>query len=174
MKSLVLALAVLAAFGAQSDAGLQWGDIVSGVRLGIGFGPASPEPTMRLVFENANVPHVDIPLGGKTPRGAIYNMLFRIKSPRGEEFPLFNMSGPTGAHMKVEPLIARLDRGQKYEVMLPLSKFEYLDQGKARFLPEMLAAHYSVRATLDTSGNPRVVSSLAIWAGNISSGELRK
>jgi hypothetical protein len=168
LKLLLLALAVAA------DPSLKWGAESSGVRLGIGFGPAGPEPTLRLVFQNVNAPHVEIPLGGMAPHGALYNMTFRITSPRGEEFPLFNMNGPTDRNVKVEPLVARLSRGQKYEVLLPLNKFVFLDHGKERLLPELLAAQYSVRASLDTSGNPRRVDSLALWAGDVSSGELKK
>src|ERR1700722_2717687 len=41
---------------------LSWGDVVSGVRLGIGPGPSAPEPTLRLVFENVGVPEVQLPL----------------------------------------------------------------------------------------------------------------
>jgi hypothetical protein len=174
LKLLLLGLPLLALAAATADPGLKWGAESSGVRLGIGFGPTSPEATLRLVFQNVSVPHVEIPLGGIAPHGALYNMTFRITSPRGEEFPLFNMNGPTDRRVKVEPLVARLSRGQKYEVLLPLNKFVYLDRGKERLLPEMLAAQYSVRASLDTSGNPRQVDSLALWAGSVTSGELKK
>ncbi len=166
MKGLVFALAVAAS-------GLQWGAVSSGVRLGIGPGPTTPEPLLRLVIENTGVPEVRIPLGGMTAKGPIYNLLFRITSPRGKESPLFNMNGPAG-RMKTEPLIAHLARGQKYEILLPMSKFTALDEGTNRSLPAMLAAHYSVRAVLDTTGNPREVTSFALWAGNLSSGEYRQ
>ncbi len=175
MKVLVLALAAVAATAAPPDSSpLVWGAAASGVRLGIGLGPATPEPTLRLVFENVAAPDLQIPLGGSTLKGRFYNLIYRITSPAGDEFPLFDLSGPPGAHVKVEPIVAHLARGQKYEILLPMAKFVYLDHGKNRLLPEMLAAHYSVRAILDTSGNPREVHSLAIWAGNVSSGEFRR
>jgi hypothetical protein len=175
MKIVVVSLIALIALAAPaSDPSLQWGEISSGVRLGIGLSPTTPEPALRLVFQNVNVPSVQIPLGGKTLKGPIYNMVFRITSPEGDEFPLFNMSGPTGTHMKIEPLVAPLTRGQKYEILLPMKKFVFLDHGKERLLPELLAAHYSVQAILDTTGNPRIVTSLALWAGDVRSGELRK
>jgi hypothetical protein len=173
----LLALAAVAAtpaFTAQHDRGLESGEVVSGVRLGIGLGPSSPEPMLRLVFENAAVPEVRIPLGGSTIKGPIYNLVFRITSPAGQEFPLFDMSGPTGVHLKIEPIVADLARGQKYEILLPMNKLVYLDNGKNRTLPELLAQHYSVRAILDTTGDPRQVNSFPIWAGNVSSGQLRR
>jgi hypothetical protein len=153
---------------------LSWGDVVSGVRLGIGPGPPGPQPSLRLVFENVGAPEVQIPLGGMTTKGPIYNLLFRITSPAGKESSLFNLNGPTGVRGKIEPVIARLTRGQKYEILLPLNKFEYLENGKSRLLPELLAAHYSVQAILDTTGNPREVYSFALWAGHLSSGEFRQ
>jgi len=166
MTTLVLMLAAAAS-------GLQWGPVASGVRLGIGLGPTSPEATLRVVFENISAPEVQIPLGGKTIKGPLYNLVFRITSPQGKEDPLFDMSGPTG-RLKAEPLIAVLTKGQRYEILLPMSKLVALQNGKNRPLTELLAAHYSVRAMLDTTGNPREVTSHALWAGNLSSGELRR
>lgn len=163
MKVLVLALAAAAS-------GLQWGAVASGVRLGIGFGPNS---TLRLVFENVSAPEVQIPLGGQTAKGPLYNLVFRVTSPQGKEDSLFDMSGPTG-HLKTEPLIARLTRGQKYEILLPMNKMIMIENGRNRTLTELLASHYSVRANLDTTGNPREVTSYALWAGDLNSGELRR
>lgn len=178
MKSTGLVLlalaAALSAIAAPQDSGLEWGAVSSGVRLGIGLGPSTPRPTLRLVFENVQAREVQIPLGGTTVKGPLYNMVFRIKSPAGEEFSLFDFSGPTGVHLKVEPLVANLARGQKYEILLPLDKLVFPDHGRSRLLPELLAAHYSARAILDTTGNPREVHSFAIWAGSVSSGLLRK
>lgn len=166
MKALVLLFAA-------ALSGLQWGAVESGVRLGIGFGPAGPEPTLRLVFENVSAPEVQIPLGGKTVKGPLYNLIFRVTSPQGKQDPLFDMSGPTG-RLKADPLVARLTKGQHYEILLPMSKLLMLDNGRNRTLSDLLAARYSVRAVLDTTGNPREVTSYALWAGNISSGELRR
>jgi hypothetical protein len=170
MKAMAVILAFLAVAAAPPDSGLEWGAVSSGVRLGIGLAPSS----LRLVFENTTAQEVEIPLGGTTVKGPLYNLLFRIKSPAGEESSLFDFSGPTGVHLKVEPLVAHLARGQKYEILLPLDKLVFLDHGKNRLLPELLAAHYSVRAILDTTGDPREVHSFAIWAGTVSSGVLKK
>lgn len=165
MKALILTFAAVAS-------GLNWGAVVSGVRLGIGPGPTSPQPALRLVFENVTAPQVQIPLGSQTTKGPIYDLIFRVTSPKGEEQPLFNMNGPTG-RLKNDPLIAHLTRGQTYEILLPMSKLTVLENGKTRTLQELLAAHYSVRAILDTTGNPRVVTSFPLWAGDLTSGEFR-
>lgn len=174
MRAVVLVLVAIAALAAAPpDSGLKWGTVSSGVRLGIGLGPSTPTPMLRLVFENTAAQEVQIPLGGTTVKGPLYNVLFRIKSPAGDESSLFDFSGPTGAHLKVQPLVARLARGQKYEILIPLEKLVFLDHGKNRQLPELLAAHYSARAILDTTGDPREVHAFAIWAGNVSSGLLK-
>jgi hypothetical protein len=166
----LLLVVIAAAAAAPPDSALEWGAVSSGVRLGIGLSPSS----LRLVFENVAAQEVQIPLGGTTAKGPLYNLLFRIKSPAGEESSLFDFSGPTGVHLKVEPLVARLARGQRYEILIPLDKLVFLDHGKNRQLPELLAAHYSVRAILDTTGDPREVHSFAIWAGTVTSGLLKK
>jgi hypothetical protein len=164
-----LILVAIAAVAAPNDSALEWGEVASGVRLGIGLGPS----VLKLVFENTAPQEVQIPLGGTTVKGPLYNLLFRIKSPAGEESSLFDFSGPTGLHLKVEPLVAHIARGQKYEILIPLDKLVYLDHGRNRLLPELLAAHYSVRAILDTTGDPREVHAFAIWAGTVSSGLLK-
>ncbi len=164
MKAIGLMLVAIA------GSGLAWGPVSSGVRLGIGVSPTA----LRLVLENTAPQEIQIPLGGTTARGPLYNFLFRIKSPAGEESSLFDFSGPTGVHMKVEPLVAHLARGQKYEILIPLDKLVYVDHGRNRLLPELLAAHYSVRAMLDTTGDPREVHAFAIWAGTVSSGDFRR
>ena len=110
-----------------------------------------------------------------TSKGPIYNVVFRITSPAGKEYSLFDLNGPAGPAGKVDPLVAHLSRGQTYEILLPLKKLVYLDNNaKARLLPEMLAAHYSVRAMLDTSGEPRQPRSFPLWFGTVSSGEFRQ
>jgi hypothetical protein len=145
------------------------------VRLGIGLGPATPQPALRLVFQNTAAKNVQLPLGEMTPKGPIYNLVFRITSPAGKEYSLFDLNGPTGRAKKIDPLVAQLARGQKYEILLLLNKLVYLDNNaRNRSLPEMLAAHYSVRATLDTSGDPRELRSFPLWFGNVSSGEFRQ
>src|ERR1700733_1596755 len=98
MKAIGLLLVVSAAVAAPPDSGLEWGAVSSGVRLGIGLGPSAPQPMLRLVFENTAAQEVQIPLGGTTVKGPLYNLLFRIKSPAGEESSLFDFSGPTGVH----------------------------------------------------------------------------
>lgn len=167
MKLLTLALA------AAVTTGLQWGDVTSGVRLGIGAGPSSPEPMLRLEVKNVTAPLVQVPLGGTTAKGPLYDFLFRVKSPQGVESPLFNMNGPTG-RIKTQPLIARLARGETYEILLPMRKMLATLDGKNRTLDELLLEHYSVRAILDTTGNPREVTSYALWAGVLSSGQYRR
>lgn len=164
----LLALALVAA-----SAGLQWGDVSSSVRLGLGAGAGNSEPLLRLVVENVSAPLVQVPLGGTTAKGPLYDFLFRVKSPAGRESPLFNMNGPAG-RVKTEPLIARLKRGERYEVLLPMKKMLATVDGKNRTLDELLAEHYSVRAILDTTGNPREVTSYALWAGDLTSGEYRR
>jgi hypothetical protein len=173
MKTLVLALILISSSHAEDP--LVWGEVNGGVRLAIGLGPTTPQPTLRLVFENTVAKEVQLLLGEMTPKGPIYNVVFRITSPAGKEFSLFDLNGPTGPAGKVEPLVAHLARGQKYEILLKLSKLVYLDNNaRNRPLPEMLAAHYSVRAMLDTSGEPRQPRSFPLWYGSVSSGEFRQ
>ncbi|MGA2713004.1 MAG: hypothetical protein ABSG41_07835 [Bryobacteraceae bacterium] len=172
MKALVLALILVSS--SQAEDPLVWGEVNGGVRLGIGLGPTTPQPTLRLVFENTAKPDVQLPVGEMTAKGPIYNVVFRITSPAGKEYSLFDLNGPTGPTGKIDPLVAHLARGQKYEILLTLNKLVYLDNNaKSRSLPEMLAAHYSVRAMLDTSGEPRQLRSFPLWFGNVSSGEFR-
>ena len=105
---LFLASLVSAASPSTNDS-LAWGEVSSGLRLGIGLGPASPEPQLRLVFENAAKLEIPVLLGAMTGKGAVYNLTFRIKSPGGQESDLFNFNGPPGIIAGyVEPIIAHI------------------------------------------------------------------
>jgi hypothetical protein len=165
---------LLSAAAPHTDDSVAWGEPSSGLRLGIGLGPASPEPQLRLVFENMAKFEIPVLLGAMTGKGAVYNLTFRVKSPGGQESDLFNFNGPPGIAGSAEPIIAHIARGQRYEILLALKKFVALENGKNRTLPELLAAHYSVRAMLDTSGDPRQVRPLALWMGEVASGDFKK
>jgi hypothetical protein len=157
-----------------AEDGLQWGAPVEGLHMGIGLGPASPEPQLRLVFENAKMPEIDVPLGSSSDKGAVYDLEFTLTSPDGKkEFSLFNMNGPPGVQKVVQPIIAQLKRGGRYEILLSMKKFVYLDNGREKTLPEMLRAHYSVHAVLDTTADARANHVRGQWLGKIMSGELR-
>jgi hypothetical protein len=165
---------LLSAAAPHTDDAVAWGEPSGGLRLGIGLGPASPEPQLRLVFENMGKIEIPLLLGAMTGKGPVYNLTFRVKSPGGQESDLFNFNGPPGIAGKADPILAHIAKGQKYEILLPLKKFVAIENGKNQTLPELLAAHYSVRAMLDTSGDPRQVRPIALWMGEVTSGDLKK
>ena len=177
MRSFVLVSAALVAVlcgGAAGDS-LQWGPAFEGLRLGIGLGPATPEPKLRLVFENTSVPEIDVPLGSSSDKGSVYDLEFTLTSPDGKkEYSLFDMNGPPGIQKTVQPILAQLKKGGRFEILLSLKKFVYLENGKERLLPELLAAHYSVHAALDTTADARANHVRGQWLGKIVSGELKQ
>jgi hypothetical protein len=172
--ALFLASLISAAPAVHADDGIAWGEVSGGLRLGIGLGPVSPEPQLRLVFENMGKIEIPVVLGAMTGRGPVYNLTFRIKSPNGQESDLFNFNGPPGIAGSAEPIVAHIAKGQKHEILLPLKKFIAIENGKNRDLQDLLAAHYSVRAMLDTSGDPRQVRPIALWMGEVTSGDFKK
>lgn len=154
---------------------MQWGPAALGLRLGIGLGPTSPEPQLRLVFENTSAPEIDVPLGSTSDKGPVYDLEFTITSPDGKkEYSLFNMNGPPGVQKSVQPIIAQLKKGEKYEILLAMKKFVQLENGKERHLQELLAMHYSVHAAIDTTADARANHVRGQWLGKIISGELRQ
>ncbi len=159
---------------AEGDS-LQWGPAVDGLRMGIGFGPASPEPQLRLVFENTSAAQIDVPLGSTSDKGPVYDLEFTLTSPDGKkQSSLFNMNGPPGVQKAVQPILAQLKRGGRYEILLAMKKFVYLDNGTERTLPQMLSMHYSVHAMIDTTADARANHVRGQWLGKIVSGELRQ
>ncbi len=165
--TVALALSALPVFAEDPVA---WGPVSDGMRLGIGPGPVAPEPQLRLVFENMGSGPIQVLLGGMTGKGAVYNLVFLVKSPSGRESDLFNLNGPPGIAGHIEPIIARIARGGTYEILLTLKKFTAIENGRERTLPDLLAAHYAVRATLDTGGDPRQARPLGMWMGAVDSG----
>lgn len=153
---------------------IAWGQPDHGVRFGLAFRPTSPEPQLRLIFQNVDRPECLLPLGSMSPKGPVYDVEFSIKAPDGKEFEVFNLNGPPGVQHEVKPIVIEIPRGQKYEIVLSMKKLVYLDNGKNRTLPEMLALHYSLQARVDTSGDARWTRTRDQWMGKIVSGELRR
>jgi hypothetical protein len=142
--------------------------------MGLAFGPASPEPQLRVVFQNVDRPECLIPLGSTSAKGSVYDIEFRVTSPSGKDSPLFNFNGPPGIQREAKPIVIEIPKGQKREILLSLNKLIFLDNGKNRPLTEMLAQHYSVRGTVDTSGDARYTRTLSQWMGKVVSGELKR
>ena len=112
-----LLASLISAAPPHNDNSTAWGEVSSGLRLGIGLGPVSPEPQLRLVFENMGKIEIPVLLGAMTGKGAVYNLTFLIKSPGGQESDLFNFNGPPGIAGSAEPIIAHIAKGQKYEIL---------------------------------------------------------
>src|SRR5579863_10749453 len=75
---IVFTLACAAGFialGASDHApdDISWGPPDHGLRFGIAFGPASPEPQIRLVFQNVDRPECLVPLAAHPPRAPGYS-----------------------------------------------------------------------------------------------------
>jgi hypothetical protein len=85
---------------------------------------------------------------------------------------VFNFNGPPGIQPAAEPIVFNIPRGRKHEISLSLKKLIYLDNGKNRPVPEMLALHYSLHATVDTSGDAQFTRTRFQWMGKIVSGDL--
>jgi hypothetical protein len=175
LRPLIL-LCTLAGVLAAADRvdGIAWGMPDHGLRLGIAFGPTSPDPQLLLVFQNMDTAERLVPLGSSSAKGPVYDIEFTIKSPDGKELPLFNFNGPPGIQPAAKPIVIQIPRGEKHEILLSMKKLIYLDNGKSRPLPEMLALHYSVHASVDTSGDARWTRTLSQWMGKLVSGELRR
>jgi|SRR5579863_8702753 len=176
MKLLVVLLGTLAcALSAAEHAdNIAWGPPDHGLRFGIALGPTSPEPQLLLVLQNVDRPQCLVPLGSSSAKGPVYDIEFTIKSPGGKEFPVFNFNGPPGIQPAAKPIVIDIPKGQKHEILLSLKKLIYLDNGKSRTLSEMLALHYSVHASVDTSGDARWTRTLNQWMGKIVSGDFRQ
>jgi hypothetical protein len=169
-----MALAVVALAAAGKSDGIAWGEADHGVRFGLAFGPSSPEPQLRLVFQNVDRPQCLLPLGSESAKGPVYDIEFRVKSPDGKESPLFNFNGPPGIQPAAKPIVLDIPKGAKHEILLSEKKLIYVDNGKNVPLTELLARHYSVRASVDTSGDARWSRVLSQWMGKVSTGALRQ
>lgn len=153
---------------------IAWGPPDHGVRFGLAFGPSSPDPQIRLIFENIDRPQCLLPLGSTSAKGPVYDVEFTLKSPDGAEFLLFNMNGPAGIQPAAKPIQISIAKGRRFEILLSMKKLIYIDNGKNVALPELLARRYSVYATVDTTGEARYTRTRDQWMGKLVSGELRE
>src|SRR4051812_37004543 len=152
--AILCALACVLTAAAPAD-NIAWGPPDHGLRFGIAFGPTSPDPQLKLIFQNVDRPECLVPLGSTSAKGPVYDIEFTLRSPDGKEFSVFNFNGPPGIQPAAKPIVVEIPRGQRHEIFLSLKKLIYLDNGKSRPLTEMLPLHYSVRASVDTSGDAR-------------------
>jgi len=154
---------------------IAWGPPDHGIRFGIALGPAASDPQLRLIFENLERPQCHLPLGSTSAKGPIYDVLFTLRAPDGKESPVFNFNGPPGVQHAVQPVVLDIPRGKSHEIQLSMKKLIYVDNnGKNRTLPDMLALHYSVHASVDTSGESRFTRTRDQWMGKVVSGDLRQ
>jgi hypothetical protein len=171
---LVLALALCALGAKEPNDGIAWGPPDHGLRLGIAFGPGSPDPQLKVVLQNVDRPECLVPLGSTSARGSVYDIEFSITSPGGKQSPVFNFNGPPGIQHGAKPIVLEIPKGEKREILLALNKLIYSGNGRDRPLSDMLALHYSVHASIDTSGDARWTRTLSQWMGKVISGELRR
>jgi hypothetical protein len=171
---LLLAGALLAVGAGKPADNISWGEIDHGVRFGLAMGSVSPEPTIRLIFQNVDRPAVLLPLGSTSAKGPVYDVEFTTTSPSGKEAPVFNFNGPPGIQHSAQPIVIDIPKGQTREIVLSMKKLIYLDNGKNRPLTDLLAEHYSVHATVDTTGEARWTRTRDQWMGKLVSGELRQ
>src|SRR5215469_10136494 len=151
-----------------ADTNVAWGPPDHGLRFGIAFGPASPEPQLRLLFQNIDRPQCLLPLGSESAKGPVYDVQFTLRAPDGKESPLFNFNGPPGVQHAVKPIVLDIPRGKTQEITLSMKKLIWLDNdGKNHPLPEMLARHYSFHAAVDTSGEARYTRTRDQWMGKV-------
>jgi hypothetical protein len=163
------------AFVLNAADNISWGPPDHGLRFGIAYGPTSPEPQVRLLFQNVDRPQCLLPLGSESARGPVYDVQFTLRAPDGKESTLFNFNGPPGVQHAVKPIVLDIPRGKTQEILLSMKKLIYLDtEGRNRALPEMLARHYSFHASVDTSGEARYTRTRDQWMGKVVSGELRR
>jgi hypothetical protein len=173
------ALFCVAAFcilhAAEAPDNIAWGPVDHGLKFGIAYGPAMPEPQLRLIFQNTDRAECVLQLGSSSSKGSIYNVEFYLRSPEGKEFPAFNFNGPPGVQKSAKPIMIYITRGEKYEILQSLNKLIYVDNtGKNRPVLEMLALHYSLHATVDTTGTAQWSRTRSEWMGKVTSGDLRR
>lgn len=173
---LVLACAagLLSLAATKPEENIAWGAPDHGVRFGLAFGPSSPDPQLRLIFQNIDRPECLIPLGSTSVKGPVYDVEFTIKAPDGKEFSVFNLNGPPGIQPAPKPIVMEIPRGQRREILLSMKKIVYFENGKNRPLTEMLALHYSVKARVDTTGEALIARTRDQWMGQLLSGDLHE
>jgi hypothetical protein len=173
--ALLCAATVFSLQAAEKQDDITWGPVDHGLKLGVALGPATPEPQLRLVFQNLDRAECVLQLGSSSAKGAVYNVEFTLHSPDGKEFPAFNFNGPPGVQKAAKPVMVHLARGEKYEIQQSLNKLIYVDEsGKNHPVPEMLTRHYSLRATVDTTGTAQWGRTRDEWMGKVTSGDLRR
>src|SRR5580698_5715946 len=88
-----------------------WGSTINGMRLGIDFSSASPEPELRVFLRNAGLATREVLIGHQTGKGLAVNLQFTAKAPDGKEREGFEINSFTPIAGLILPSVLRLDPG---------------------------------------------------------------
>lgn len=159
-----------------------WGYPQHDVRIGITTSSTSPDPAIKVLFENVGPTEQTVLIGHILGIGPVYFLQFTATSPDGEEFKLQN-AGPGGVAGTMSRLGIRLAPGTIQEVSIDMSKiFMNLAEGKQRSLNAIIHLHYSVNVSLEVNqaavdsaikASTMAVRGQNFWTGKMTSGKFR-
>ena len=172
---------VSCAMGIGAAVTISWGPPANGLRLGLALETATGTRSVHVAFQNTGAKPIDVLLGGGTGVGPMYAMNFAAKGPDGNERQVFYFGGAASVGGYIEPLLVRLMPGETHDLFLPLNKFVCVVNRKDTTLDVLLKSGYSVRASLEVSGesakwarsNATWRGSTEIWTGKVESGGAR-
>ena len=142
----------LSSFGADEIA---WGSTVKGMRLGIGFGPASFEPELRVLFDNFSPEAHEVLFGHYVGTGIAVDFRFIATSPDGKKHEGFEVNSFKPIAGLVLPAVERLAPGDTHEWRFPLKNIICTEPGDLTF-DALVKQRSSLRVSLETGGTRTV------------------
>jgi hypothetical protein len=152
---------------------IAWGPAVNGMRLGIGFGPASSEAELRVSLNNAGPAKQEILVGRQMGKGTAVDFRFIATSPDGKKHEGFEINSFTPVAGLVLPAIERLAAGDTHQWHFPLKNVIGIEAaGDLRF-DALVKQGSSIRVSLETDEPSAKWAGLpSAWIGKLISSEL--
>lgn len=174
---LLAGFAIVGASAQESQAlmdGLAWGSAVNGLRLGI----ALENPTkaaIRIVFENAGSQLLEVPLGYRNGRGAVYHLKFTAKSGNERILEAADVGMFYPVEGLVQPVLALLEPGRRFQLVLPLRNIFVHSSPANESLEVLVHRGYPLQVTFEAQdGDPSFSTSTPRhrWLGKVESAEV--
>jgi hypothetical protein len=163
--------ALAVAIPAVGADGVSWGSTVNGLRLGIGFGPASLDRELRVFLQNSGSETQEVIAGRSTGRGMAVDFKFLATAPDGKKFEGFEIHSFTPVTGLVLPAVIRLDPGASHEWRFPLKTIICIEKTGDVTFDSLVKLRSSMRVSLemyeDLAGNESIR-----WLGKVASGQL--
>lgn len=162
---------VLTVNGLGAADGVVWGRPDNSIRLGIGFGPDSTQPELRVVLQNIGSTAQYVRIGHQVGTQTAVDLKFLATTPEGKTFEGFEINSFTPVAGLVLPVMIKLEPGATHEWRFPMKNIICVQKPGNVTFDALVNMRSSIRVSLEAYEGPGGNESVR-WLGKVASGRL--